>query len=126
MAALITKWRESDCLIDLFGIDAHSRISWVRSTHNETLGYVASLSESDRWKLFRATALGNGWRKVVEALPGDWAIGEFRLALIDTLILPSPWFARLDDDYHWHIRMPNGLRIVDHGKIEVYRRCRQQ
>ena len=128
MAAVSTIWGKCDCLIDLFGSDAHDRISWLSDSHNETLGYVVSLSSADRWKLFRDTAVGNKWERISgTAKPGDAAIGKFHPPILKSFTLPNPWFAILDDNYLWHVRLPRGLRVVDHdGEIEVFRKWQPQ
>ena len=120
--AVIMKWGFDDCLTDLFGDDAHQKISWLKETHNDTLLFVMSLTEEDRLKLFRATFLGQGYTRVENAEPGDAAIGDFKLGINHRLILPPPWFAQMGVDYLWYARMPSGIRVANYeGEIEVYR-----
>ena len=119
------KWGKEDCLTDLFGAEAHKKISWVKETHEETLGWVLTLSESDRLNLFRATAEGQGYIRVDDPKPGDGAIGHFELGVCQEFDLPSPWFAQMWTDCNWYVRLPNSIRTVDFiGEIEVYR-CRR-
>ena len=126
MAALM-KWGTEDCLTDLFGDDAHKKISWLRKDHNETLAWVLSLSESDRYDLMRSTAEGQGYVRVDTALPGDGAIGCFHMAINADYDLPSPWFAQMGVDHLWYCRMPRAVRVVDYvGVLEVYRCQRLQ
>ena len=118
------EWGKSDCLIDLFGDGIHDRLSFVKGDHNEVLGWVLSLSEKDRWHLFRSIAEGEGWFLVDKAEPGDGAIGVCRMGVSRDFELPAPWFAQMGIDCHWYVRMPWGLRTVDFDEnIEVYR-CR--
>ena len=120
--AAIMKWGIDDCLTDLFGDDAHEKISWVKETHNETLLFVLSLTETDRLQLFRATAEGQGYIRVQDAQPGDGAIGTFRMGVSIDHELLSPWFAQMGPDHHWYIRMPHCIRVVDYvGELEIYR-----
>ena len=119
------KWGKSDCLTDIFGDDAHENIGWLSGNHNDVFGWVASLSESDRLELFRATAVGQGHIKVDVAQPGDAAIGHFVMGINVDIELPKPWFAQMGVDSHWYVRMPRGVRVVDYiGAIEIYR-CQQ-
>ena len=118
------EWGKSDCLIDIFGDEAHQNISWLKETHNETLGWFLTLSDQERWDLMRATAEGQGHIRVDKAEPGDAAIGFFRMGDLD---LPNPWFAQMGVDCHYYVRMPWGVRVVDYiGTIEVYRCQRLQ
>ena len=118
------QWGKSDCLVDLFGKECHNRISFVKPDHNETLGWVLSLSEQDRWLLFRSMFEGEGFFRVDKAKPGDGAIANFTMGVHKDIELPPAWFAQMGNDCHWYVRMPRGLRVVDyHGKIEVFR-CR--
>ena len=116
------KWGTDDCITDLFGDDAHQRISWLKEDHNETLGWVLTLSVEERWDLFRATAEGQGFVRVDKAEPGDGAIGVFRFGVSSQHELPEPWFAQMGIDCHWYVRMPTSIRVVDaQDEIEVYR-----
>ena len=116
------KWGSDDCLTDLFGPAAHERISWLKSTHDETVRWVLSMSEQDRGNLFRATLEGQGFVRVDAAEPGDVAIGDFKMSVIADNILPCPWFAVMGTDHNFYVRMPSSTRVVDYdGPIEVYR-----
>ena len=116
------EWGKNDCLTDIFGDDAHERIGWVKGTHNDVFGWVASLTEYERYDLFRATARGQNFIRVDIAQPGDAAIGNFIMGLNADIELPTPWFAQMGVDFHWYVRMPKGVRVVDYvGVIEAYR-----
>ena len=120
--ATIIKWGVDDCVTDLFGDDAHHKISWLKKDHNETLAWVLSLSAEDRLNLFRATAEGQGYYRVDKAEPGDGAIGAFRLGVNPDYELKTPWFAQMGVDCHWYMRMPTAIRVVDYvGELEIYR-----
>ena len=123
MAALI-QWGKNDCLIDLHS-QAHERLTYLRDTHDETLEYVAKLSERERWHLCRDTAKRLGYGRVYgEPEIGDGAIADFFLATGHDSRILKPWFATMHDDRHWYARMPRGLRVVDYsGHIEIYRKC---
>ena len=118
------QWGVDDCLIDLFGPDAHKNISWIKESHDETVGWLLSLSESDRFNIIRATFEGQGYFRVNEANPGDCGIGNFQMGLDLGFYFPNPWYAQMADDSNWYIRMPACTRVVYcAGDIEVYR-CR--
>ena len=120
MAAI--EWGVDDCLIDIFGADAHKNISWVRENHNDTLAFVLTMSETERWDLMRATAEGQGFIRVDKARPGDAAIAHFKMSVIVDYDLLTPWFAQMGNDHLWYVRLPKCLRVVDYtGDIEVYR-----
>ena len=121
------QWGIDDCLTDLFGDDAHEKISWVKKSHNDTLKWVLTLSNKERWDLMRATAEGQGHVRVQDSQPGDGAIGEFRISRSSMLQLPTPWFAQKGIDCHWYVRLPKRICVVDYvGEIEVYRCQRLQ
>ena len=121
------EWGKDDCLIDLFGVDAHEKISWLKETHNETLGWVLSLPISDRISLFTATLEGQGYVPVKEARPGDVVIGHFKLGVNHDFDLPSPWFAQMWNDNNWYVRLPKMTRVVELiVQVEVYRCQRLQ
>ena len=124
MATLITEWGKRDCLIDLFGDDAHERIKFGDS-HDESFEYVASLSERKRWALFRRLAKENGWRRNNGLYdPGDAAIGNFQMSINRSVELPRPWFAIMGVDFLWYTRMPRSIKVVDcESQIEVYKQC---
>ena len=116
------KWGSDDCVTDLFGDDAHEKITWLKKDHNDMLLWILSLTEAERWKLFRQTAEGQGMVRVDDAEPGDGAIGVFSLGLNYKLNLPVPWFAQMGVDHLWYARMPSGIRVVNYdGTLEVYR-----
>ena len=124
MAALKTVWKVNDCLMDLFGDDAHEKLKFDYDNHDDAFEYVSSLSKRKRLNLFRQWWTNDWERYYGFAEPGDSAIGNFQMAVNRGVELPAPWFAMLGIDYLWYVRMPRGLRIVEHeGKIEVYRRC---
>ena len=126
MAAVI-QWGIDDCLTDLFGPDAHAKISWLKKDHNETLGFALMLTAEERLQLMRATVEGQGFIRVDKAEPGDGAIGTFRMGVNLDFELPAPWFAQMGPDHNWLLRMPNGIRVVEPvGDIEVYRCQRLQ
>ena len=121
------EWGIDDCLIDLFGADAHEKISWLKESHNETLGWFLSLPVSDRISLFVATLEGQNYVSVETARPGDVAIGHFKLGVNHDFDLPSPWFAQMWDDHNWYVRLPKSIRIVELiVQIGVYRCQRLQ
>ena len=116
------EWGKDDCVTDIFGEDAHQRISWLKEDHNDTLLFVLSLTEQERWDLFRATFEGQGFIKVDKAQPGDCAIGIIRMGIDDHSQLPAPWFAQMGVDCNWYMRMPTCIRVVEaYSDIEVYR-----
>ena len=120
------QWGKDDCLTDLFGPDAHQKFNWIKETHNDTFAWVNSLTEQDRWRLFRHLGNGQGYERVEKAQPGDYAIGHFVATVVMDFELPVPWFAKLGTDHLWYVRMPKSLRVVDYvGELEVYR-CRAQ
>ena len=122
--AAVMEWGVDDCLIDLFGPDAHKKISWIKGTHNETLEWLLSFSERDRFNIIRATFEGQGYFLVDVAEPGDCAIGNFQMGLDLGFRFPNPWYAQMNDDCNFYIRMPACTRVVKPiGKIVVYR-CR--
>ena len=122
--AAVMNWGVDDCLIDLFGADAHKDISWIKESHDETVGWLISLSERDRWKLMRATFQGQGYFIVDKANPGDCAIGHFMMGVAQEFEMPCPWYAQMGEDHNWYIRMLNCRRVVECvSDIEVYR-CR--
>ena len=124
MASINMTWRENDCLIDLFGDDAHEKLNFDYDSHDEALEAVVSLTEDERWDLFRSW-WKHGWvRCDGAAQPGDSAIGNFQMAISRTIELPTPWFAMLGVDNLWYVRMPKQIKAVQHdGQIEVYRLC---
>ena len=118
------QWGKDDCFIDLFGENAHKTISWIKESHNETVGWLISLSEDDRRRLMRSTFEGQGYFKVDKAKPGDCAIGAFLMGVSQEFEMPDPWYAQMGECHNWYIRMLNSYRVVDYvGEIEVYR-CR--
>ena len=123
-------WGEDDCLVDILGPAAHDKIGWVRDfeTHNDALTFVASLPEVDRRRLFCWTAVGQGWFSVEDPRPGDVGIGEFVPAVGADISFPSPWFAVMQPDFLWYVRMPRARRVAlikDMYSTEFYR-CPQQ
>ena len=121
--ATVMEWGVNDCLTDFFGDDAHQKILWLKKDHDETVGWILTLSELDRLKLFRDTFKGQGYYSVDKAEPGDAAIGNFRLlGLGKDFELAKPWIAQMGFDCHWYIRIPSGIRVVDYdGSIEILR-----
>ena len=121
--ASVMEWGKSDCLTDIFGDDAHEKISWVKGRrHDELLAWVASLTEFERRDLFRATLRGQEFVKVDIAQPGDTAIGVFFMGINVDYELPKPWVAQMGVDHLWYVRMPRSIRVVDYlGLIEIYR-----
>ena len=120
--ATVMEWGKDDCLTDLFGDDAHNKISWLKEGHDETVAWIYSLSGKDRLNLFRNTFLGQGYIKVDSAIPGDAAIGNFSLAVNFDFDFPMPWFAQMGIDHLWYVRMPRNIRVVEYtGAIEIFR-----
>ena len=118
------EWGVSDCMIDLFGADAHKKISWLKESHNETVGWVISLSEDDRRLLMCSTFEGQGYIETDKAKPGDYAVGKFLMGVAQEFEMPNPWYAQMGQDHHFYIRMLNCLRVVECvGEIKVYRKC---
>ena len=121
---MMMKWGKDDCLTDILGEHAHTRMGWVKrfATHNRALAFVAALPPVDRWRLFTDTAKGQGWGLVEIAEPGDVAIGEFKPATGGDICLLNPWFAVMQVDYMWYVRMPHGYRaVVPYDAVEVFR-----
>ena len=116
------QWGVNDCFIDLFGEDAHTKISWLKQSHDETVGWLITLSKDDRKKVMHDTFVGQGYVRVDKPKPGDCAIGYFRMGVAQDLEMPNPWYAQFGEDHHWYIRMLTCKRVVEHiGKIEIYR-----
>ena len=124
---MMMEWGQDDCLTDILGEHAHTRMGWVKrfSTHNRALAFVAALPSYNRLKLFTDTARGQRWRQVDDMLPGDVGIGEFVPAIGDDISLLNPWFAVMQVDFLWYVRMPHNYRVVVPIDIVVYR-CPQQ
>ena len=122
------EWGKDDCLTDILGEHAHTRMGWVKrfTTHNRALAFVAALPQVDRWKLFSDTAKGQGWELVFTAQPGDVGIGTFIPAAGSDIALLDPWFAVMQIDYLWYVRMPHNYRVVDPLDINIYRCPLQQ
>ena len=117
------KWGNNDCFIELFGENAHKNISWIKQSHNETVGWLMSLPKDDRKLIMCSTFEGQGWVKVDKVKPGDCAIGHFKMGVIQDLELPDPWYARYGHDHHFYIRMVNCKRVAEYiGEIVVYRK----
>ena len=116
-------WGKDDCVIDLFGKDAHKKISWLKESHNETVNWLISLSDKDRLKVMLSTFEGQGFSRVDNAKPGDCAVGNFSLAVDSIFKLPTPWYAIMHDDHHWYVRMLTCIRAVDYDDDIVVFRC---
>ena len=119
-------WGKDDCLTDILGDEAHHKIGWVESfqSHNHALAYIASLPVTDRWKLLIETAKGQGWEHVYPSekkKPGDVGIGAFSPSTGGDIMLLLPWFAVMQVDHLWYVRMPNCYRVVAPKNINVYR-----
>ena len=116
-------WGKDDCLTDILGADAHQKIGWVTQfkSHNDALYFAAALPPEDRWKLFKQTTMAQGWSSVDNPQPGDVGIGGFVPAVGSDFAVMDPWFAVMQVDHLWYVRMPRMNRVVIAGYIEVYR-----
>ena len=116
-------WGRDDCLIDILGADAHKKIGWVEGySHNQALAFVAALPRHDRYKLFTDTARGQGWQQVNDMLPGDVCIGFMMPVTGNDFALLNPWFAVMQIDFMWYVRLPHSYRAVEPARgVEVYR-----
>ena len=116
------EWGKNDCLIDLFGEDAHQKINWVKAEYEETWGWILSLSAEDRLKVWCSTFEGNGYIRVEKPQPGDCAIGNFKMGVIQDLEIPKSWYAQFGNDHHWYIKLLNCRRVAEYvGNIVIFR-----
>ena len=116
------KWGIDDCLIDLFGKQAHKNISWVKESYQDTFYWMLSLSEDDRRRVWAATFEGHGYIRVEKAKPGDCAVGNFIMGVSQDFEMPKAWYAQYGVDHHWYIKLMNCRRVAEHtGDIEIFR-----